>query len=304
MKSLHSYSAVLDSIFNQIEEETKIVIDFTVGHGQPSATGTDDFIINSVNGFATPAEFNHHIEYLAAEITARANTTAQGLPAGVQQLFMKEVVNRFRLLRHITRFERFPTINLNSEGLWLFNHPAFNGCDIKAIPTYALNQVVLRVSPYALNWKIVICYAEQRLKYILWSYEYFADKFTTEAKDKEVKRKLPLRIPVPQLACFFLGCVDTGIIKTETKQELFRITADVCQTPNAPDISPKSFRNHFDFPNPEVIKTTIVDLQRVIQALRDKLRGIEGSAMLVLNVMNVMMASLVMNVMDWIDVMA
>ena len=44
-------------------------------------------------------------------------------------------------------------------------------------------------------------------------------------------------------------------------------------------------------------------LLRVIQALRDKLRGMEAAAVFVIHVMNVMIASLVMNMMDWIGLM-
>jgi len=58
MKSLHSYSAILDTIFFKMEEESDIVVDFTIGRGRSAGSQSGDFIINSVNGFATEVEFS------------------------------------------------------------------------------------------------------------------------------------------------------------------------------------------------------------------------------------------------------
>jgi hypothetical protein len=104
------------------------------------------------------------------------------------------------------------------------------------------------------------------------------------------------------------------IMVSDSVSELIRIAAAICKTPKSPEISSKSLRNHFDNPSPEAIRATIIDLQRIMQVLRDRLKSIDSVmiVMIVMGVMGVMVLAMrardvvmgVMNVMDVIEVMA
>ncbi|MEI7492888.1 MAG: hypothetical protein WCK92_15920 [Bacteroidota bacterium] len=69
MSTFPLHQSLLDNIFDRLEEASNIILDFTVCDPKESSVLKDDFMVNTVNGFKTDADFSDHLWALTDEAT-------------------------------------------------------------------------------------------------------------------------------------------------------------------------------------------------------------------------------------------
>ena len=190
--------------------------------------------------------------------------------------FLTDAHKRSELLLKIVQKEHAFDPVKGSRDTWLFVNPAFRCNDINGIPPWLRVQLIRRAHFFAYSWKKVIRNLVTDLRYIVTSCKYPLHDLNPAEQAKITRLKLHLGVPVAQYGCFMWAASNLKIMVSESVSELIRIAAAICNTPKSPEISSKSLRNHFDNPSPEAIRATIIDLQRIMQVLRDRLKSIEG----------------------------
>jgi hypothetical protein len=274
--------ALLDSVFDELEAEAEIRISFSVCFDRDAGTGNREFIVHSVNSCESTEQYRRKLEKITASLLERVHQQSVKMEKEACTLFMVAARERLQCLRNTLRFDRCSGVLHGKRPCWVFHNPLLDCESTLAIPAYVRNAVLRLSSPYAFAWKTALSACDERLKDMVFYFTVIGNQRPATAAEVPHFNKLLVKTPVPDLACFIFAASDAGLIQADTKQELYRICCGMFRTSNAPEISPKSFRNHFDYPTPEALQETRNNLHLMIAAINHRLSAILGALFLVL----------------------
>jgi len=283
MKLSSIHLALLDSAFDRLEEESSISIRFSVCFNPLPEAGNNEFIIQSVNGCETSEQFRRKLELLTAAFLDLINQKAVKMDKEACAGFMDQARDRIQQLKNTARFDRQISMFHRDHPCWVFHHPALDCEPAQALPSFAINAVLRLTSSYAFAWKSVLAECYERLRDIEFYLSHLVNNPPACTAEVPHFSKMMVKSPVPSLACFIFAAREAGLIHSGTKQELYRICCEMFQTSNAPEISPKSFRNHFDNPTPETLQETKNNLHLMITAVNSRLQTILGALLMAIS---------------------
>jgi len=264
--NLHN-SQILDGIFNKIEEEARIIIDFSVCMPDPGNLCEQDFIIKAVNGKKQPVEFYNNVYFICTEaLHFTMHSCRESSKQGALSLLC-DMKQRMMALKKVTRKVGQSIPEDEKPGLFVFNYPEFRPENGINLPKYALDRVVSMCMDYSLVWYVVIDEFIGKIAYLSSSIEY-GNWLPDESKPQAEHPKLPVRQTVSQFAVFIKACKELGLFDVPSVAELCRIVTSLFRTARTSYISAKSFRNHMEVPAIEDIDYTIENLQHIIHYLR------------------------------------
>jgi len=276
MKLSSIHLALLDTAFDRLEEESAISIRFSLCFDLEAGAESREFIVHSVNGCESPEEFRRKLEHMVMAFLEQIHQQAVKMEKNQCTLYIDEALERMQILRNTVCFNRQSALRSGNRPCWVFHKPVFECTQEQPIPGYARNALLRITSPYAYAWKSVMAECAGRLRDIGFYLSFMGASQPTTAAEIPHFNKLMIKTPVPALACFIFAASDAGLIHAGTKQELYRICCAMFSTSNAPEISPKSFRNHYDYPTPETLQETKNNLHLMIAAVNTRLQAILG----------------------------
>lgn len=159
----------------------------------------------------------------------------------------------------------------------MFHHPSFDYEQAQNLPGFALNTVLRLPSPNAYAWKTALSCCCERLKDIEFYMSLKGASQPATAADIPHFNKMLIKPPILELACFIFAAADAELIHSDAKQQLNRLCCGFFSTDKAPEISPKSFRNHFDNPTTETLKETKNNLHLMIATVNNRLQALLGA---------------------------
>ncbi len=283
MKLSSIHLALLDSAFDRLEEEANIRIRFSLCFNGEAEAGNREFIIHSVNGCESSEQFRRKLELLTAAFLDQIHQKAMKMDREQCTLFLAQCVERLQRLRNEAHYDRRIAVFSGKHPCWVFHHPSFDCEQGQTLPSFALNAVLRLTSSYAFAWKTALACCCERLRDIEFYLSVVGNRLPATASEVPPFSKLMVKSPVPALACFIYAAMDAGLIHAGTKQELYRLCCEMFRTSNAPEISPKSFRSHFDYPTSETLQETKNNLHLMIAAVNNRLQVILGALFLAIS---------------------
>ncbi len=280
MKLTSIQMALLDMAFDRLEHEAGISIVFSVCFPGDSTAGGKEFVIHSVNGCDTAEKFRRHTGELLDEMLFKIHQEASRMGKDEGVLFAIQACERLASLRNAVRFERSSKRGVLPHKSWIFSNPSFCSKSNIPLPNFALNSVLRLTSPYAFAWKSLLSACAERLRDVEFYLRCFGNKPVATAAEVPSRYKLMIDSAVPELACFMFAAHEAGLVRVGSKQELYRLCSEMFSTERAQVISPKSFRNHYDYPTPEALRETKNNLHLMLSAINKRLNHIEGTAAL------------------------
>lgn len=265
-RNLHN-SQILDGIFIKIEEEARIIIEFSVCMPDPGTACDQDFIIKAVNGQKQAVEFYNKVYFLCTEALHFTMNDCRESSKQVALSLLSEMKQRFLALKKVTRRVGQSIPEEEKPGLFVFNYPEFRPENGANLPKYALDRVLKLCMDYALVWYIVVNEFVGKIEYLSSSIEY-GNWMPDDSHLQEEQPKLPVKQTVSQFAVFMRACKELGLLEVTSVAELCRIVTSLFRTARTSYISAKSFRNHMEVPSIEDIDFTIENLQHIIHYLR------------------------------------
>jgi hypothetical protein len=298
MEHMDTYGFILDEIFYQIDEFSRIIIDYQLNESSGGKQPGNSFSVLLVNGHKDPRAFYHFMVFLCNGIIHRVIDHLPNLASGEQAVFIDYAIRRFNKLRSIACCIESPAEFTNMYGkrtplIWVFKREFIDpGTETeKSLPVP--EAVLVKASLFAYYWKNSLQDTAEKLNFIRTYYEYIPDRPVIAAPVmKPVKIKI--NRTVPQLAGYLRLLHKMDVFGSISKAELCRLFAGLFQTEKQEEISPKSLKNHFDSPPPEAMEFLKVEFHRMIQEIM----------MGVMIVIHVMIEMDVFDLTDLLDVMS
>jgi len=277
MKLSSIHLALLDSAFDMLEEESAISIRFSVCFDQEAGAGNREFIVHSVNECESSDEFRRKLDRMVSAFLEQIHQQALKMDKSQCTLYMNGALERMHSLRNMVCFNRKLALRSGKRPCWVFHNPVFDCTQQQPVPGYVRNALLRITSPYAFAWKSAMAECTSRLRDMEFYLSFVEASRAATAEEIPHFNKMLIKTPVPALACFIYAASDAGLIHSDTKQQLYRLCCGFFCTDNAPEISPKSFRNHFDNPTPETLQETRNNLHLMLAAVNTRLRDVFGT---------------------------
>ena len=177
MEYVEMYAYILDEIFDQIEQFSKISIDYQANENPGNEPSGNSFTILSVNGHKDPKEFYCFLVFLCAGLVQKVRGHLPNLASGDWPVFLDSAIHRFKQLKTIIRCVDSPDNGLVSEAdgpprIWIFKRKRMDLGQGTEDPKLMPEEVLVKTSEYACFWKSSVKDTVKKLEFIHNYYEY------------------------------------------------------------------------------------------------------------------------------------
>ena len=219
--------------------------------------------------------------FLCTDILHKVTAYLPNLAPGAWPLFFDSAIRRFKKLKSKICCIESPEGFVNLKGqpcgrIWVFRQDCMDLGEESESPVIMPDDVLIKASMFAYNWKLSVNDAIEKLGILKISYEFLPERSlavapaSTGAASSAVMplgNKIIIKRSVAQLAVFIRGLYRMGVFDHKNKSELFRIISTFIRTEKQEVISPKSLKNCFDCPPPEAIEFVKVECHRIVQEI-------------------------------------
>jgi hypothetical protein len=250
----HHY--IIDRIFEETGMQEKITLDLE-NTGEQSGSGPGKGIrILAVNGYKSPGEFLHGLEYTLERLEEKVAAQRSKVPPARLLPFLKELGLRFRNLRDLVVPEKragdpAPPGSWGKT-IWKFNNPVLApGNILSGMP--GIDELLSEdLNPYAFTWYRGM--ENERVNISIMSLIVrfsFPPSHPGAVADRE---KIRLTMTVARFAALVRVEYESGLFGALSIADLCRMVCDTFTTLRDENISVKSFRNLFDTPQPKSLE--------------------------------------------------
>lgn len=222
--------------------------------------------IAELGGQPSPLQFEHYLNHLQAEWLAQLTEILAQVPLNERPPFADLLDRKFR---------RAALVLLPGQP----QHPAWNPRRMEVIyngrpvrdPGLAAS-VCLAARRFAVVYAALLSRIQNNLRTVVLSAGFGGVAAAAVPPAKKPGRFL-FNGSVKHLGAFFRVLVDRDIIKNPVIAELTRTIASLFSTPRQEEISPKSLRNAFEDPSPDVLQQMLVEcrlVERYLEKLIDR----------------------------------
>lgn len=131
--------------------------------------------------------------------------------------------------------------------------------------------ILYNAGDFSLNWEEALKVSIGKIDSLINTIDHSSFLFdSNESKNENISTKFPTSLSVEELACFFRLLSDNGVITIPPlkKASFYRIIASNFSSKKQPDISAKSFKNHFESPSSATINSIHVLLTELVKAAK------------------------------------
>jgi len=275
MKEIESTTELLNEIFSEFNDASTVFVFYQVINPEPSISAEPLMQIISVNGYITLFNYTCAMNEMQMKLLSRIKETEQQLEPQDRQMFLIQAISRCKQLMLAVAPVTMGCKHCKSQeegdgSCRVFEDVVFinmNGPDIYR-PDTSLRMLT---APYASLWQLILDEILQDLQCSIDPDERIPDRYLLPQlpmPDAESRMKLCIKTSVPLLAALCRILYDSGVFKIGNKAKFCRIIVNLVCTPLRTDISPASFKNHFDAPCTENIQKLIAELGILLQFLR------------------------------------
>lgn len=276
MKTIDSLPILLDELFIGLSDAAGVVVCY-----KSIATATDPpgktlYTVVSVNGHLTLPAYTCAMNDLQATLLMRIMETEQQLAPEARLVFLRLAMIRCKKLSLATATCRGngnqPNSCIVTDDCREFSNPACVNMDGPDNPDEAIEAVRRLTRPHAALWQLIIREIQLDLNC---SYKLnegsrvHIHQRQTRASITENKTKLPVRGNVALMAAFCRMLYDCKVFELNNRAKFCRIIAGMLSTRFRQEISPASFKNHFDAPAPDNFQKISAELGKMQHYVRN-----------------------------------
>jgi hypothetical protein len=223
----------------------------------------------SVNKFKTPKAFGTHISRVCQRLVDRAMAAQSDLKPGRRSEFLEEVIYYFGPLIKTTLCNPVPQEESNRQDsacgrVYLFRSVSVSigaGIEVTAVHEERFRKLAFQ---YSKAWRRAIKETRAKLRRLADTVDYFPEN---HGQKKISANKVIIKSTASRLALLTRIYYEIEMFVTTNKRELVRCFTQNFGTVREFDLSPVTFMNRFDRPEPATIDSMRSELQAMLDTL-------------------------------------
>jgi hypothetical protein len=245
---------IIDRILEDLKNASHIKVNCRrckTNNQEPDASEVE---IVSVNGAAGPDEFLHALLYLASNLEKNAMDRQKELEPSQRPFFLAEVNKSIEpLLDIVGKVNHTNLFNdsepENEQSSLKFKNPSIS-FETDLLPSVqCIELIIKKTSCYAQTWYMVLKKLCSRLRMLELIVQYAPQEPLRAIATKTPK--LVLQTTVSRIAILVRIFFEDNLFENNNKSEICRLFCEYFSIGSKETMSWKSFKNHFDIPDPD-----------------------------------------------------
>lgn len=279
MKTVDSIPQMLNEIFSEFNEASKVGVCYQSYAAANNDTGSQMYRITSVNGHKSLPSFRLALYEMQETLLHRLMLTENELEPVNRSNFLRQGLHKCKKLLSVTNPAGFGYEEANCAEpdipCHVFREPSCMNIDNPVVATESepvIHELSLLTKPYADSWVRVVHDIRDEFQYALGRMEAMHNQVLREQnnkQDRNEERKIRVKSNLPLLAAFFRMMFDLRVFDMDNKSRFCRVVVNLFDTHYKKKLSADNFRNHFDAPSPEDVEKLIALLVKMLHYLRN-----------------------------------
>jgi hypothetical protein len=262
MIKIGSFPYLIDDVLGELEMAAQIRID-CIAVSETDLTPNDmRVMVVAVNGMEKAWQYLHLIEHLKTKALARFREVIPQIDPGDLDTFIDQALRRIRRMACSVIIIEYDTCEKVShrETYWSFGQMQCFLEDVESYDPLVYLDAMGQTSRYAWIYYLEMKRLEERIGSFAGAMLTLPVKSPAEEKNI-TGQKIMLNCTVGFLGALVRVACDRGLIDRPNVSGLCRWIAENFSTIRQENLSPRSIRNHFDDPSPEMLEKVEMELQ-------------------------------------------
>lgn len=257
MRTINPFRQEVNHLCNGLIAQGNITIHYTNHESLEPGNRETAFTVTGVNGIKTPEIFKITLRNLQVKFRKRLNDllldTAPGSRVQVVRLTLEQTRRLLEVTSTTALSQMAGAVANEMKGSRIFSAPRFISSD-RSDPGELMQLLLLRhTAPYAQAWHRTL----KELHHELFSLQCilsYGSLLVLPDQPKTPDEKIPVNSSTRIMAAFGRMLYDFRVIGIRNKSQVCRLIAEKFETPRQKNISAEKLRQHFESPDPEIVK--------------------------------------------------